>query len=129
MLKHWRSKAAHSCRRIPSDIPSGHIVVSVGANRTRFVIRATYLNHPVFQKLLSQAEEKFGFSNHGPLAITCDELVFEEILRSISRSGPKVSSTRFAGHDEALRLCHVDVLNSTDSKPLLHRALSQKTTW
>uniref|UniRef100_A0A7N0UFN5 Uncharacterized protein n=1 Tax=Kalanchoe fedtschenkoi TaxID=63787 RepID=A0A7N0UFN5_KALFE len=133
ILKHWRSKAAHSCRRIPSDIPFGHIVVSVGANRTRFVIRATYLNHPVFEKLLSQAEEEFGFSNHGPLAIPCDELVFEEILRSISCSGPKVSSARSAGHDEPLRFCHMDVLNGVDywtnSKPLLHRTLSRKINW
>uniref|UniRef100_A0A7N0US62 Uncharacterized protein n=1 Tax=Kalanchoe fedtschenkoi TaxID=63787 RepID=A0A7N0US62_KALFE len=132
MLKHWRSMAAHSCRRIPSDIPSGHVVVSISANCTRFIIHAAYLNHPVFQKFLSQAEEEFGFSNHGPLAIPCDELVFEEILRSISHSGPKGSSARFAGHDKALIFCHVDVLNDadywTDSKPLLHRTSSRKTT-
>uniref|UniRef100_A0A7N0V8H6 Uncharacterized protein n=1 Tax=Kalanchoe fedtschenkoi TaxID=63787 RepID=A0A7N0V8H6_KALFE len=130
MLKHWRSKAAHSCCRIAFDIPSSHVTVSVGANRTHFIIRATYLNHP---KLLIQAEEEFGFSNHDPLAIPCDELVFEEIFRSISRSGPKLGSARFAGHDEALRFCHVNVLNGTDywtdSKPLLHRTLSPKTTW
>ncbi|CAM8972194.1 unnamed protein product [Rhodiola kirilowii] len=133
LLKRWRSKAAQSCRRIPSDVPAGHIAVSVGANQTRFVVRASYLNHPIFQNLLNQAEEEFGFSNHGPLAIPCDEVVFEEILRSISRSGPKVSSDRFASRDDALRYCHVDVLNGseywTDSKPLLHHTLGRKTTW
>uniref|UniRef100_A0A7N0U2W3 Small auxin up regulated protein n=1 Tax=Kalanchoe fedtschenkoi TaxID=63787 RepID=A0A7N0U2W3_KALFE len=130
MLKHWRCKAAQSCRRIPPDIPAGHIAVSVGANHTRFVIRATHLNHPAFQKLLSQAEEVFGFSNHGPLAIPCDEFVFQEILRSISRSGPRVSSARY---DDALRFCHVDALSGvdygTDSKPLLQHTLAWKTTW
>ncbi|KAK9165227.1 hypothetical protein Scep_000418 [Stephania cephalantha] len=38
------------------------------------------------------AEEEYGFANHGPLAIPCDESVFEEILRFLSRSDSAHSS-------------------------------------
>ncbi|CAL1355643.1 unnamed protein product [Linum trigynum] len=90
MLRRWRNKArvssASSSKQIPSDVPSGHIAVCVGSSCRRFVVRATYLNHPVFLKLLTQAEEEYGFSNQGPLTIPCDESVFEEAIRSISRS-------------------------------------------
>ncbi|CAI0428851.1 unnamed protein product, partial [Linum tenue] len=51
----------------------------------RFVVRATHLNHPIFNRILSQAEEEFGFANAGPLRIPYDELEFEEILKLVSR--------------------------------------------
>ncbi|PHT32568.1 hypothetical protein CQW23_28905 [Capsicum baccatum] len=70
MLQRWRKKAATtSRRRVPIDVPSGHVVITVGTNCKRYVVRATYLNHPMFKKLLSQAEEEYGFTNSGPLAI------------------------------------------------------------
>ncbi|CAI0382756.1 unnamed protein product [Linum tenue] len=76
MLRRWRNKArvssASSSKQIPSDVPSGHIAVCVGSSCRRF--------------LLTQAEEEYGFSNQGPLTIPCDESVFEEAIRSISRS-------------------------------------------
>ncbi|KAE8723611.1 filament-like plant protein 4-like isoform X1 [Hibiscus syriacus] len=51
----------------------------------RFVVRATYLNHPFFNIILVQAEEEYGFINQGPLVIPCDGSVFEEVIRFISR--------------------------------------------
>ncbi|CAM8904378.1 unnamed protein product [Rhodiola kirilowii] len=82
-LKRWRNTAvAPGC--VPSYVPSGHIVVYVGAGFKRFVVRAAYLNHPLFKHLLAQAEEEFGFVNQGPLVIPCDESEFEEALRSAS---------------------------------------------
>ncbi|CAI0380697.1 unnamed protein product, partial [Linum tenue] len=63
---------------------SSHIVVCVGGSCRRFVVRTTHLNHPIFNRILSQAEEEFG--NAGPLRIPCDELEFEEILKLVSRS-------------------------------------------
>ncbi|RZC05445.1 auxin-induced protein X15-like [Glycine soja] len=103
MLRRWRSKA----HRIPSDVPAGHVAVCVGTNSRRFVVRATYLNHPVFKKLLVEAEEEYGFSNHGLLAIPCDEALFEQLLRFISRSD-----------------CHLALRNNLhfylQSLPLLH---------
>jgi SAUR family protein len=135
MLRRWRNKARmSSANRAPSDVPSGHVAVCVGANYTRFVVRATYLNHPIFQKLLVQAEEEYGFSNHGPLTIPCDEDFFEEALRFISRSGSNNGPNRFVNLEveDIHKRCHVGIRNNVDfwpeSRPLLH-GLSEKTIW
>ncbi|KAE8715279.1 Auxin-induced protein 6B [Hibiscus syriacus] len=75
-----------SATGIPSDVPSGHVAVCVGTSCRRFVVRVSYLNHPVFKKFLIQAEEEYGLSNQGLLTIPCDESVFEEVIRFISSS-------------------------------------------
>ncbi|MCH89711.1 auxin-induced protein 6B-like, partial [Trifolium medium] len=117
-----------------SDVPAGHVAVCVGANYTRFVVRATHLNHPIFQKLLVQAEEEYGFSNYGPLTIPCDEDFFEEALRFISRSGSNIGPNRFVNLEveDIKKRCHVGIRNNADfwpeSRPLLH-GLSEKTMW
>nr|AMQ09568.1 small auxin up regulated protein [Boehmeria nivea] len=139
MLRRWRNKARVSANRggsVPSDVPAGHVAVSVGSSCRRFVVRATHLNHPFFQKLLSQAEEEYGFATHssGPLAIPCDESFFEEVLRYIARSdSPKSSnSTRFLNLEDFQRHCHVGLRSNldcwADSRPLLH-GLAEKSIW
>ncbi|KAG4934519.1 hypothetical protein JHK87_048521 [Glycine soja] len=135
MLRRWRNKARMSANRAPpSDVPAGHVAVCVGSNLTRFVVRATYLNHPVFKKLLLQAEEEYGFTNHGPLAIPCDETLFRDVLRFISRSDP-AKSNRFLNlelDDFQRHYCHVGISNNLDfwpeSRPLLHGP-TDKTIW
>lgn len=123
MLKRWRRKARLMASRAPSDVPSGHVAVCVGDSSKRFIVRATYLNHPIFKKLLLQAEEEYGFKNIGPLTIPCDESVFEEILRVVSRS----DSVRFWNLDEFQRCRHVGIRNHLEflgeSRPLLHGQL------
>lgn len=133
MLRRWRNKARMSATRAPSDVPEGHVAVCVGTNYTRFIVRASYLNHPVFKKLLLKAEEEYGFTNHGPLAIPCDETLFQEIIRFISRSGSD-NSNRFLNIelDDFQRHCHVGISNNLDfwpeSRPLLHGP-TDKTIW
>ncbi|XP_022982465.1 auxin-induced protein 6B-like [Cucurbita maxima] len=131
MLRRWRNKARMSANRIPSDVPAGHVAVCVGTSCRRFVVRATYLNHPVFKKLLVEAEEEFGFSNSGPLAIPCDESVFEEVIRFISRSEPP-NSGRFVKLDDYQSYCHIGIRSRVDmwpeSRPLLH-GLAEKSIW
>ncbi|GAV67844.1 Auxin_inducible domain-containing protein [Cephalotus follicularis] len=134
MLKRWRNQArmsANSNATMPSDVPAGHVAVCVGSRCTRFVVRASYLNHPVFKKLLIQAEEEYGFTNPGPLAIPCDESVFEEVLRFIS-SSESGHSTRCVNLDDAQKACHVGGIRKTDfwteSRPLLH-GFADKTIW
>ncbi|XP_057788575.1 auxin-induced protein 15A-like [Salvia miltiorrhiza] len=102
MLRSWRRKASTpaSSRRLPPDVPAGHVAISVGASCRRFIVRATYLNHPIFQRLLSQVEEEYGFANYsGPLAIPCDETLFEEILRFVSCSISDLQRCRNEGSD------------------------------
>lgn len=134
MLRRWRHKAAAGSRmssgtgRIPSDVPAGHVAVSVGSAGKRFVVRATYLNHPVFKKLLIEAEEEYGFSNQGPLALPCDESVFEEILRFISRSESS-NSARFVNLDDFHRYCHAGIRSNLDFWPETRPLLHSKSIW
>ena len=122
MLRKWRKNAALSSnsRIIPSDVPVGHVAVTVGSGCRRFVVRATYLNHPVFKKLLAQAAEEYGFKNNGPLAIPCDESAFEEILKLVSKS-ESGNSVKLV---DVKKSCHVDYKSACDARPeilpLLH---------
>ncbi|KAL8466762.1 hypothetical protein ACS0TY_035711 [Phlomoides rotata] len=133
MLRRWRSKASTSARRLPSDVPAGHVAVTVGSSCRRFVVRTTYLNHPVFKKLLVQAEEEFGFTNSGPLNIPCDESLFEDILRYLARTeSAKSNSVRFMSFEDFQRHCHVGFQSNlkllADSRPLLD-GFSDQSIW
>ncbi|KAL8030693.1 hypothetical protein ABFX02_14G302100 [Erythranthe guttata] len=121
MLRRWRKKASMGARRLPSDVPAGHVAVTVGSSCKRFVVRATHLNHPEFKKLLVQAEEEYGFNNNGPLAIPCDEYLFEEIIRYLTRM--ESSSARFTSFEDFQRCCHEGFQSNmkfwAESRPLL----------
>ena len=63
-----------------SNVPKGYLVVYIGEELKRFVIPLSYLNQPLFQNLLSQAEEEFGYDHPmGGLTIPCREDVFLDI--------------------------------------------------
>ncbi|RDX76032.1 hypothetical protein CR513_44017, partial [Mucuna pruriens] len=66
-----------SIRRASSkavEVPKGYLAVYVGERMKRFVIPISYLIHPSFQDLLSQAEEEFGYDHPmGGLTIPCGE--------------------------------------------------------
>ncbi|KAJ0257427.1 SAUR-like auxin-responsive protein family [Hirschfeldia incana] len=132
MLRRWRNKARLSSvsRCVPSDVPSGHVAVCVGSECRRFVVRASYLNHPILSNLLVQAEEEYGFVNRGPLVIPCEESVFEEAIRFISRSDSSRSS-RFTCPED-IQKCHGGVKSKLDllieSHPLLHGVV-EKAVW
>ncbi|OVA12844.1 Auxin-induced protein [Macleaya cordata] len=137
LLRRWRQKAALAARsssgsKIPNDVPAGHVAITVGSSCRRYVVRATYLNHPVFKKLLVQAEEEYGFTNQGPLAIPCDELLFEEILRFLSRSDSSSNSSRFFNLDDFQRHCNARLRSNLDfwpeSRPLLNGP-AEKSIW
>ncbi|CAN8236726.1 unnamed protein product [Cochlearia groenlandica] len=131
MVRQWRNKARMSLsirRSVPLDVPSGHVAVYVGSSCRRFIIRASYLNHPVIKNLLVKAEEEFGFVNQGPLVIPCEESVFEESIRLINnRSG------RFNCTDNVMKNRHGGVRSKLDllieSRPLLHRVADKGVIW
>ncbi|KAK9136228.1 hypothetical protein Syun_015558 [Stephania yunnanensis] len=130
LLRRWRHKSAaarlqahhRSPNSTPSDVPPGHVAVLVGPTCRRFIVRATHLNHPVFRNLLDRAEDEFGFSNHGPLAIPCDESLFEEAIRFVSRSESARSHHNFDEFQR--RYCRSFSaswdLGLRDSRPLLN---------
>lgn len=128
MLLRWRKKTVRTtANRSPtSDVPAGHVAVHVGPSHRRFIVRASYLNHPLFEKLLAQAEEEYGFCTQGPLTIPCNESLFEEALRVMARPDSN-NPTRFMTLVDLQRRCHVDVIGSPDfgggeSWPLLQDA-------
>jgi SAUR family protein len=59
------------------EVPKGHLAVYVGEKMRRFMIPISFLNEHLFQELLSQAEEEFGYCHPmGGLTIPCKEDVF-----------------------------------------------------
>ncbi|XP_057425175.1 protein SMALL AUXIN UP-REGULATED RNA 12-like [Lotus japonicus] len=75
----WSS--LHESCSIPSDVPKGHMVVYVGENRARYVIKIALLHHPLFRALLDQAQEEYDFIADSKLCIPCDENLFINVLR------------------------------------------------
>jgi len=67
------------------DAPKGYLAVYVGENMKRFVIPVSHLNQPLFQDLLCQAEEEFGYDHPmGGLTIPCSEDVFQHITSCLN---------------------------------------------
>ncbi|XVF07760.1 hypothetical protein REPUB_Repub06bG0167500 [Reevesia pubescens] len=78
-----RKLAGSSEKKLPKDVPPGHLAVTVGDAGRRFVIKADHLNQPVFCRLLDKVYEDYGPNKDGPLAIPCDEYLFRDIIHSL----------------------------------------------
>ncbi|KAI4332785.1 hypothetical protein L6164_017666 [Bauhinia variegata] len=67
------------------EVPKGYLAVYVGQEMKRFIIPISYLNQPLFQELLSQAEEEFGYDHPmGGLTIPCREDVFVDLTSRLN---------------------------------------------
>ncbi|KAK4369759.1 hypothetical protein RND71_009234 [Anisodus tanguticus] len=68
-------------------VSKGHCAVYVGeSQKKRFVVPISYLSQPLFQDLLAQAEEEFGFDHPmGGLTIPCKEDVFIDLTSRLRR--------------------------------------------
>lgn len=119
----WRKHAHREGKKPPADVPPGHLAVTVGESNRRFVIRADYLNHPIFQQLLEQAYEGYDPSKtkSGPLPIPCDECLFEDIVQFLR-----------LGADPRRLSCHrilqkLEFSLSKESLPLIRRFDSESS--
>ncbi|XP_021748496.1 auxin-responsive protein SAUR32-like [Chenopodium quinoa] len=55
-------------------IPKGCLAIKVGLTeeeQQRFVIPISHFNHPLFMKLLKEAEDEYGFHHKGTITIPC----------------------------------------------------------
>ena len=70
-------------------VPKGCMVVMVGhegeEQLERFVIPIVYINHPLFLRLLKEAEEEYGFHHDGPIIIPCHVDEFRHVQGLIDR--------------------------------------------
>lgn len=60
--------------------PQGWFTVCVGPKKQRFVIKTECANHPLFKKLLEEAESEYGFNSTGPLSLPCNVDEFYKVL-------------------------------------------------
>ncbi|XP_008780159.1 auxin-induced protein 15A-like [Phoenix dactylifera] len=74
-------------KAMASDVPKGHFAIYVGEYRKRFVIPVSYLNHSLFQDLLHEAEEEYGFDQPmGRLRVPCSEDAFITLISHMNGS-------------------------------------------
>ncbi|CAN1785259.1 Indole-3-acetic acid-induced protein ARG7 [Linum perenne] len=91
ILRRTGSGSSKSSSSRFQDVPKGFLAVYVGEKqkkqKKRFVVPLFYLSQPLFQDLLSMAEEEFGFDHPmGGLTIPCSEETFISATSSLSRS-------------------------------------------
>lgn len=82
---HTRKEGGHKTQR---DVPRGCVAVYVGKEgeeQQRFVIPVEHINHTLFEKLLKEAENEYGFEQKGTITIPCSVLDFQRVQELIER--------------------------------------------
>ncbi|ONK63742.1 uncharacterized protein A4U43_C07F18440 [Asparagus officinalis] len=81
-LQRKLSRSRRSDELVPEDVKEGHFaVLAVNDDEPkRFVVSLNCLSDPVFLRLLELAEEDFGFSQEGALAIPCKASELQSII-------------------------------------------------
>lgn len=103
-----RKKSRFSKERRAAAPAKGCFSIYVGPQKERFSIKTEYVNHPLFKKLLEEAESEYGFMSGGPLALPCSVDSFCKVLSAIIRGGegdgPRKLGCGYAGYGAHHRL-------------------------
>ncbi|XP_057521008.1 auxin-responsive protein SAUR36-like [Amaranthus tricolor] len=76
----------------PIHIPKGHLAVHVEepeGDTRRVLVPILFLNHPLFGKLLEEAENVYGFDHPGRITIPCPISEFENVQMRIAAGNRK----------------------------------------
>ncbi|KAL9231097.1 hypothetical protein vseg_006360 [Gypsophila vaccaria] len=68
-------------------VPKGHLAVYVGepeGDTLRVLVPVLFLNHPLFEKLLKEAENVYGYDHPGRITIPCPISEFEYVKTRIA---------------------------------------------
>ena len=70
------------------EVPKSHLAVYFGGNeKKRFLIPVSILSQPLFQDLLIQAEDEYGYDHPmGGLTIPCREDAFIDLISTLNSS-------------------------------------------
>ncbi|KAL9242886.1 hypothetical protein vseg_016844 [Gypsophila vaccaria] len=84
----------------PGRVPKGHIAIYLGEidGETKHVlVPVLFLNHPLFEKLLKEAENVYGFNYQGRITLPCPISSFETVKTRIATTSSKcrVMSTHY----------------------------------
>ncbi|KAE8727558.1 Auxin-responsive protein SAUR32 [Hibiscus syriacus] len=80
------------------DVPRGCLAIKVGSQgeeQQRFVVPVMYFNHPLFIRLLKEAEEEYGFDQKGTITIPCHVEEFRNVRCLIDREKSPSSCRMF----------------------------------
>lgn len=92
--------------------PDGCFAVYVGPERQRFVVKAKFANHPLFQTLLEDAEVEYGYNSQGPILLPCEVGMFYHVLAEMD-GGDGLSNRSTAGENGGVIACSCSPLRLT----------------
>ncbi|KAL6273414.1 hypothetical protein ACE6H2_024106 [Prunus campanulata] len=69
--------------------PTGFLALYVGEERQRFLVRTSFLSHPLFKMLLEKAYNEYGFEQRNGLVVPCSVSAFEEVVNAVECSNRK----------------------------------------
>ncbi|XP_022923944.1 auxin-responsive protein SAUR71-like [Cucurbita moschata] len=109
--KFWRSGA-----KLKHPVaPEGCFAVYVGPERERFVVKTEFANHPLFQMLLEDAEEEYGYNSQGPIWLPCEVGLFYNVLAEMD-GGDGLRNRWMGGQSGGLLACSPLRLTSCGSR-------------
>ncbi|KAK9668327.1 hypothetical protein RND81_13G052000 [Saponaria officinalis] len=77
-------------------VPKGHIAIYLGepdGETRRVLVPVLCINHPLFEKLLKEAENVYGFNYPGQITIPCPISMFESVKTRIATTRSKCRIT------------------------------------
>ncbi|XVE61462.1 hypothetical protein DITRI_Ditri06bG0042300 [Diplodiscus trichospermus] len=66
-----------------ASTPSGFFAIYVGEEEERFVVRTSFLSHPLFKMLLEKSYNEYGFEQRNKLVVPCSVSTFKGVVNAV----------------------------------------------